>query len=491
MKNKKTTVILILALILNSFGPALTPSYQVYAAQTQNQKIIQSNKYAKIGHDAYKAKDYLKAAQYYEKAYGLTKVKVYKENVDVAYTSYAFALANDKKYDNAIFYAEKVFASAPSNNVKELLADIYFSRGADFFYAGDVQKAKDDFNQSMKYSVAPDQKERVKDALAKLQGVSKGNAVIPKTNSQGDSIPYMVLLMENKVYGASYKSKSLLDRVNKLEKDSFGKTYEADGLVARIERLKKSLLPEYSSKAGAVYPDPAYKNTYIPSIMEQSMGRVTIFGNMPINVFIDDADVNPYKKFYRESVIEGMKEWEKASDNRIKFQVISDPMRADIKVVWNENFEDFPWQPTLQKDDISAEKERMKYRKANAALQVGSMAAMLLGSMVGVPIVGGIGSMGGNFGSPLLQYKAAKANTSLHDLKICVKPTEGMSDEQAKSKIKQISMHQIGHAIGIIGHSPNPDDIMYEKFCVMKLSPKDINTIKEIYKREENEGSKE
>ena len=52
-----------------------------------------NNQDAKIAHDAYIISDFLKAGQYYEKAYNLSKVKVYRDNALVAYTSYAFNLA--------------------------------------------------------------------------------------------------------------------------------------------------------------------------------------------------------------------------------------------------------------------------------------------------------------------------------------------------------------------------------------------------------------
>ncbi|MCK7478673.1 MAG: hypothetical protein M0C28_15810 [Candidatus Moduliflexus flocculans] len=78
-------------------------------------------------------------------------------------------------------------------------------------------------------------------------------------------------------------------------------------------------MPEYTQQAANSGFGRYSEDNYIREIIEQSMGKVSIFGKMPIKVFIDESYVKPYKKFYREAAIEGFKEWEKASENRINF----------------------------------------------------------------------------------------------------------------------------------------------------------------------------
>lgn len=44
------------------------------------------------------------------------------------------------------------------------------------------------------------------------------------------------------------------------------------------------------------------------------------------------------------------------------------------------------------------------------------------------------------------------------------------------------SLHEIAHALGIVGHSPNPNDIMFASSkSIQKLSERDINTLKLLY----------
>jgi tetratricopeptide (TPR) repeat protein len=55
------------------------------------------------------------------------------------------------------------------------------------------------------------------------------------------------------------------------------------------------------------------------------------------------------------------------------------------------------------------------------------------------------------------------------------------TDEQ----LRAVALHEIGHMLGIRGHSANPKDIMYKQMQAgqSRLSPRDIATIQTLYKR--------
>ncbi|MBR1680406.1 tetratricopeptide repeat protein, partial [bacterium] len=51
----------------------------------------------------------------------------------------------------------------------------------------------------------------------------------------------------------------------------------------------------------------------------------------------------------------------------------------------------------------------------------------------------------------------------------------------SNSEVYKVALHEIGHAIGIIGHSPNSSDVMYASSSVSNFSARDIATIKLMY----------
>jgi hypothetical protein len=48
-------------------------------------------------------------------------------------------------------------------------------------------------------------------------------------------------------------------------------------------------------------------------------------------------------------------------------------------------------------------------------------------------------------------------------------------------QVKRLALHELGHAVGIWGHSANPQDIMYTHPVVDALSTRDIQTINTLY----------
>jgi tetratricopeptide (TPR) repeat protein len=56
-----------------------------------------------------------------------------------------------------------------------------------------------------------------------------------------------------------------------------------------------------------------------------------------------------------------------------------------------------------------------------------------------------------------------------------------LSIENRKEQVRKLVLHELGHAIGIWGHSKDPNDIMYTHPIVSSLSQRDIKTVRRLY----------
>ena len=100
MKTKIISLVLSIFLLFETM-PVIAIAHQVRNSPAQ---LVET------AHKAYNRNDFLKAGQYYEKAYSIEKNQVFIDNAITAYSSYAFNLANEKKYDEAIKYCQKVLS---------------------------------------------------------------------------------------------------------------------------------------------------------------------------------------------------------------------------------------------------------------------------------------------------------------------------------------------------------------------------------------------
>ncbi len=237
MKQRVILYLLVFSIILTPYAHA-APS----AAKT----------YAKRAHEAFENKNFQLAGVFYEKAYNEDKNKVYLENSVIAYLRYAFDSLNEKKYEDAIKYCERVLFLEPGNkDAREILSDIYYSRGSSLYYRGDEQKAASDLKKSLKYSILAEQKQRAQKLLSKISvSISEPVFLNPfaKKTSGYDVSSEALELMELKIYGETFERYSIYERTGRLEKDVFGRTYAGNGLAFRIKNLKARILPENISR---------------------------------------------------------------------------------------------------------------------------------------------------------------------------------------------------------------------------------------------------
>lgn len=154
---------------------------------------------------------------------------------------------------------------------------------------------------------------------------------------------------------------------------------------------------------------------------------------MPIKVFIKSGDnISGYRQNFRNILRNSFQDWQKASNEQIKFSYVDLPESADIKCIWT--------------DDI---KQMMSSTEGGHALVI--------------PDDKGI-------------FQAT--------ITILTKPMSQETD-LSNYEIQRICLHEIGHALGITAHSPAPADIMYARTTANdtnnELTQRDKNTLIALY----------
>jgi predicted Zn-dependent protease len=60
-------------------------------------------------------------------------------------------------------------------------------------------------------------------------------------------------------------------------------------------------------------------------------------------------------------------------------------------------------------------------------------------------------------------------------------PNTEITMENRREQVRKLILHELGHAIGIWGHSKDPGDIMYTHPIVSELSNRDVKTVQKLY----------
>ena len=144
---------------------------------------------------------------------------------------------------------------------------------------------------------------------------------------------------------------------------------------------------------------------------------------MPIKVFIQQSP-------YRQTALKAFQEWQYKSNGKIKFTLAKTEKEAQIKVYFVDKITN--------------------------------------------PIYHN------NLGTTNLKF-IKNMNTSAE---IEILQRTDSNQMRSHKQIYPVVLHEIGHALGISGHSKSNNDIMYENDYTndIHLSNRDINTLKEIYK---------
>lgn len=183
----------------------------------------------------------------------------------------------------------------------------------------------------------------------------------------------------------------------------------------------------------ALQPAPAVTDEdYLAACTEVSNGRLVRWTRLPIPVYLDRSGVpENWREEHAAFFEEAMSAWTQGSGGLVSFARILEPVDPCIKVHWVRS-------------------DPMGMPEAGAVSQLSALA------------VGG--------------------KTYFTDVRIDIRTTTAAGDPEPDSMVRVFSAHELGHALGIWGHSDRSSDLLYPTAgSVTVPSPRDLATLAKLY----------
>lgn len=176
-------------------------------------------------------------------------------------------------------------------------------------------------------------------------------------------------------------------------------------------------------------------DNYLAAISQDGSFRWSA-DRMPIDVYIADGGAVPgYRAEYRKMIADAFNEWCNNSKGLLKWRQVNDPRQADVVCTWTNN-------PTIKPGSVEAGQTRT-----------------------------------------LVQTNRDTGEGKIVTAQISIL-TELMGRQFSNENMYKTCLHEVGHALGLQGHSDVPSDIMYptvNQTQIAKLKSRDLNTLTRLY----------
>lgn len=221
---------------------------------------------------------------------------------------------------------------------------------------------------------------------------------------------------------------------------NIGSCYQVQGKTAEAISFFQNYLKKNSSSPDAetvrgmikalqkydrehVESDPSQQD-YLPSVSEHGMLRRWPYHRFPLRIYISNGTdttgrpVNGFREEFNNLLIGALDDWVKASHNKIAYRVVTNPRECDIACTWTDD-------PAFLQD------------KGNKVEQ-------------GVAEV---------MSEPLSRNSTFKSIYSAH-VRILVMSRDS-GQPLTRDEMRKTCLHELGHALGMAGHSPSNKDVMF------------------------------
>ena len=199
-----------------------------------------------------------------------------------------------------------------------------------------------------------------------------------------------------------------------------------------------------------------WKNQILMSAGENYIEKTPLDGKIlrwdvnkfPLKVYIKNNSTTAVQ-YYQDSIKQAFLQWQGSSANLVNFKFVDDEKQANIVVSINSSAD-------MKKCDQQGNQEDCKYTVA--------------------------------YTTPDLE------GDSLKKMDIFFYDSNNLGQPFSQKEIFNTAIHEIGHSLGIMGHSDNPDDIMYMetkqddnylnqfRSDFQSISQADLNTLNLLYK---------